>query len=65
MNIFKINTPDNPNMEILVSMTVHDKKDCFSERLKNSLNIQNHESLIWDPKTLPVPTDNHISSGAP
>ena len=59
----RINTPANPRMEIVVSITVHDRKVCFSERLKNSLNIQNPESLIWDPKTLPVPMASTISSG--
>ena len=50
-------------MEISVSITVHDKKVCFSERLKNSLNIQKPESLICEPNTLPAPTESTISSG--
>lgn len=63
MNIFKINTPIKPSIEIPVSITVHDKKVCFNESPKNSLNIQKPESLICDPKTLPAPTASTISSG--
>ena len=48
---------------MMVSMTVHDKKVCFKLRLKNSLNIQNPESLICEPNTLPAPTASTISSG--
>ena len=33
------------------------------ERLKNSLNIQNAESLTCEPNTLPQPTASTISSG--
>src|SRR5258705_8645293 len=50
-------------MEIVVSITVHDKNVCFSDRLKNSLNIQNPESFTCEPNTLPVPIANTISSG--
>jgi len=39
-------TPINPIIEMVVSITVQDKKVCFKESLKNSLNIQNPESLI-------------------
>src|SRR5215203_1029781 len=53
----------SPITEITVSITVHDKKVCFNESLKNSLNIQNPESLIWEPNTLPAPTANTINSG--
>ena len=63
MIIFSNNTPSKPNMEIVVSITVHDKKVCLSDKLKNSLNIQNPLSLICEPKTLPVPTANTINSG--
>src|SRR5450631_1494996 len=61
--MFKISTPASPNREIVVSITVHDRKVCFMVRLKNSLNIQKPESLTWDPKTLPDPTASTINSG--
>ncbi len=63
MNIFNSNTPINPKIEINVSITVHDRKVCFNDNLKNSLYIQKPESLIWEPKTLPAPTANTINSG--
>lgn len=44
-------------------MMDQDRKVCFNESLKNSLNIQNPESLMCDPNTLPVPTANTMSSG--
>ena len=47
---FKINTPISPNKEIIVSKNVHEKKVCFRERLKNSLNIQNAVSFTCDMK---------------
>src|SRR5689334_12698713 len=50
-------------MEIVVSITVQDKKVCFNDNLKNSLKIQNPESLTCEPNTLPVPTANTINSG--
>lgn len=50
-------------MEIDVSINVHEKKVCFKERLKNSLNIQNAVSFTWDIKTLPEPTASTINSG--
>ena len=46
-----------------VSITVQDKNVCFNVKPKNSLNIQKPESLMCDPKTLPVPTASTISSG--
>jgi len=46
-----------------VSINVHEKKVCFKERLKNSLNIQNAVSFTWDIKTLPEPTASTINSG--
>lgn len=58
-----IKTPIRPMMEINVSITVHDKNVCLSERLKNSLNIQKPESLMCEPNTLPAPTDSTINSG--
>src|SRR5688572_32107261 len=38
-------TPIKPKMEIMVSITVHDRNVCFKVRLKNSLKIQKPESL--------------------
>jgi len=61
--VFNINTPASPRTEITVSITVHDKKVCLRDSLKNSLNIQKPESLTCEPKTLPVPTANTINSG--
>ena len=63
MKISNIKTPMSPTKEIIDSMMVHDNKVCWSERLKNSLNIQKPESLMCDPKTLPAPTASTISSG--
>src|SRR6187549_3837997 len=63
MKISRINTPINPRTEMVVSITVQDKKVCFKERLKNSLNIQKPESFTCDPNTLPVPTASTINSG--
>ena len=57
------NIPPSPATEIILSITVHERKVCFIDKLKNSLNIQNPESFTWEPKTLPVPTANTISSG--
>src|SRR5687767_246820 len=57
------NTPRIPTTEIVVSITVHDRKVCLRDRLKNSLNIQKPESFICEPKTLPDPTASTISSG--
>src|SRR5690606_35159305 len=56
-------TPPRPTIEIVVSITVHDANVCFIDRLKNSLNIQNAESLTCEPNTLPAPTASTISSG--
>ena len=53
----------SPITEMEVSINVHEKKVCFKERLKNSLNIQNAVSLTCDIKTLPEPTASTISSG--
>ena len=50
--MFNINTPISPRMEMVVSIMVQDKKVCFNERLKNSLNIQKPESFTCEPKTL-------------
>ena len=50
-------------MEINVSMMVQDKKVSFNDNLKNSLNIQTPESLIWEPNTEPLPTASTINSG--
>ena len=61
--MFNTKTPINPIIEISVSITVQDRNVCFNERLKNSLNIQNPESLMCEPNTLPAPTDNTINSG--
>ena len=44
--MFNKSTPAKPKIEMVVSITVHDKNVCFSVRLKNSLNIQNPESLM-------------------
>ena len=48
---------------MIVSITVHDKKVCFNDNLKNSLNIQKPESLMCEPNTLPAPTASTINSG--
>lgn len=53
----------SPIKEMEVSINVHEKKVCFKERLKNSLNIQNAVSFTWDIKTLPDPTASTINSG--
>lgn len=49
--------------EMEVSINVHEKKVCFKDRLKNSLNIQNAVSFTCDIKTLPEPTASTINSG--
>src|SRR5690606_26176601 len=56
-------TPASPTIEMVVSITVQEANVCFMDRLKNSLNIQNAESLTWEPNTLPAPTASTISSG--
>ena len=61
--MFKSKTPINPKMDMTISIIVQDKNVCFSDKLKNSLNIQNPESFICEPKTLPAPTASTISSG--
>ena len=43
---FNSKTPKSPIKEIRLSIIVQDKKVCFNDRLKNSLNIQKPESLI-------------------
>src|SRR5262245_50282824 len=55
--------PINPKIEISVSITVQERKVCFNERLKNSLNIQKPESFTCEPNTLPVPTAKTNNSG--
>jgi hypothetical protein len=60
---FKINTPISPIKDMVVSIRVHEKKVCFIERLKNSLNIQKAVSLTCDINTLPAPTANTSNSG--
>ncbi len=59
----KIRTPMRPKTEMSVSINVHEAKVCFKVKLKNSLNIQNPESLICEPNTEPVPTAKTIISG--
>ena len=48
---------------MIISIIVQDKNVCFRVNLKNSLNIQKPESLMWEPNTLPAPTARTINSG--
>src|SRR5690606_855894 len=48
-SISSSSTPPSPTIEIVVSITVHEANVCLIDRLKNSLNIQNAESLTCEP----------------
>ena len=48
---------------MVVSINVQEKKVCFMDKLKNSLNIQKAVSLTCDINTLPAPTASTSNSG--
>ena len=61
--IFKVNTPNNPTTDTIISITDHERKVSFMLRLKYSLNSQNPESFTCENSKLPAPNDKTIKFG--